>query len=119
MKKLVIATTFTLFFSGCVKLEINPGSIVNDTIEAGKDLYQTVKRKNNGEEERVYNHSIPSSNAQLDNQKILQCHNQIKSRINSSGLKVTEILSESSKVTTDDQFRSVHCSLSVTVKRIS
>lgn len=105
--------------SGCVKLELNPGNLINDTIEASKELYKTVKRKSNGEEERIYNHSIPATNSQYDNQKIIQCHNQIKSRISASKLEITEVFSESSKVTTDGELRSVNCAFEVTVKSVS
>lgn len=119
LKQLTTIIILTLFVTGCVKLELNPGNIISDTIEASKSLYKTVKRKNNGEEERIYSHSIPSSESQLDSQKIIQCHNQIKSRISASNLKITEILSESSKVATDGQLRSVHCSIEVTIKDIS
>ena len=118
MKNVTIIVALTVLVSGCVKLELNPGNIINDTIEASKNLYKTVKRNSNGEEERIYNHSIPSKDSQHDAKNILRCNDQIKSIITSSGLKITEILSESSKVTSDKQSRSVHCSIITTVKSI-
>jgi len=45
--------------SGCVRVQIKPKEIVSDTVSAGKSLYQTIKHKRDGTEERLYSHSVP------------------------------------------------------------
>lgn len=119
LKKLLIIALCSVASTSCVKLELNPGNLINDTIEASKDLYKTVKRNNNGEEERIYNHSIPSHNSDSDVNQILQCHEQIKSQITASKFVITEVISESSKIEQTKNQRAVNCSLSAIVKPLA
>lgn len=119
LKKLLIIALCSVASTSCVKLELNPGNLINDTIEASKDLYKTVKRNSNGEEERIYNHSIPSHNSDSDVNQILQCHEQIKSQITASKFVITEVISESSKIEQTKNQRAVNCSLSAIVKPLA
>jgi len=116
MLKIFIALTLVMgLTSGCVKLEL--GNLVSDTVNASKELYQTIKRKSNGEEERKYTHSLPSSYENSDLENIKKCNKQIKDQIANSDFKITEVLSESSEINLTKDKRSIQCTLIVVVKK--
>ena len=116
MKNIVTISFITAFFvSGCVQIEI--GNAVSDTVDASKELYQTIKRKRNGEEERKYSHSIPSPDESHDLENIAKCKEQIKQIIDDSGFKLREVLSESSEISFVNESRSIQCSLIVVVRK--
>jgi|GEM_PF-6406767 len=101
--------------SACVKFEIKPGSVVEDTVEAGKDLYHTLKRKRSGEEERVYTHSLPSLSEEDDTANIGKCKAQLKANIEQSSEKLSKVLSESSGLEGSGESRKMTCEMKVLV----
>ena len=48
-----------LLAGGCVQVEVNPREIVTDTIDAGRELYRSVRRRVDGVEERRFTHRVP------------------------------------------------------------
>lgn len=116
MKNLILTTLIaTVFFSGCVKLEI--GHVVSDTVSESKKLYQTIKRKASGEEERKYSHSIPSYDENNDVENVGKCKDYIRQIIDDSGWKIIEVSSESSDITFVNDTRSIQCTMIVVVKK--
>lgn len=104
-----------LLLSSCLKLQINPGDVVGDSVDAGKELYQTIKRKRNGEEERQYTNFVDSTSTDADTQSIVGCHQQIKDIIEASSLTLVEVLKESSQVTMIEGARKIQCDMLVLV----
>lgn len=113
----VIALSFLIH--GCVKFEIKPGDVVSDTVDAGKDLYTTIKRKRDGEEERSYSHSVASETQEGDTAKIASCKKQILSDIKVSSLVLEKILSEATEIDSSSGRRKVICKMVVVVKKSS
>lgn len=115
MKKTLLSLLIVMSVSACVKLEIKPGSVVADTVDAGKNLYTSVKRNRNGEDQREYSHSLASKNPENDTANIQLCKNQIMENIAASSVSLKKILSESSGVEGTDGTRKVHCKMMVLV----
>ena len=118
MLKLLLTPTTVLAISlslaSCVKFEIKPGGVIGDTVDAGKEAYQTIKRKHGGEEERVYSHAV-SKNANLSNAvNVAYCKQEIFEIIAASNMAVIETLSESSAIDGDKNL--VECTVNVVVK---
>lgn len=109
----IVLCSFML--SGCVKLQLNPGDVVGDSVDAGKELYQTIKRKRNGEEERQYTFFVESATESEDTENILTCKQKIKENIEASPLTLSAVLSESGEVVTIDEVRKVRCEMVVLV----
>ena len=105
-----------LVLSGCLKLEVKPDHVVADAVDAGKELYTTIKRKNDGKEERLYSHTIPSSRKSEDAQNVQACKKQVLSDIKASVAKVSKVISESSEVIEGGGYRRVKCSVLALVK---
>ena len=95
--------------AACVKFEINPGNVVSDTVDAGKQLYQTVKRKRNGEEEREYTHIVAAKDESADTENTSRCKKQLEQDIQASSSKLSKVLSESSEVIEVDGQRKIRC----------
>lgn len=117
MTRLITITSILVLVSGCVKFEINPGNLVSDTVGASKELYQTIKRKSNGEEERKYTHSVPSSDENSDLQTIAKCNQQVRQIIINSGFEINDVLSESSEIKLANDTRSIQCTVMAVVKK--
>lgn len=91
--------------------------VVSDTVDASKELYQTIKRKSSGEEEREYSHSITSDRSNDESFLIKNCRLQIEQIISDSGYQVREVLSESSEVSKVADNQTVKCKLLVVVSK--
>ena len=117
---LVKTTTLTacltiMFLSGCVSFEL--GNVVSDSVEAGKTIYQTIRRKANGEEEREYSHTKAAPLASNEINQIKQCKQQIELIIIDSGYHVEQVISESSETSVNPQQQLVKCTLLVVVSK--
>ncbi len=99
---------------GCVKLEIKPGDVVADTVDAGKDLYRTIQRKRSGEEERRYTHTVESLAVGGDTVNIRRCMTQIQENIATTG-QISSVVSESSEVLNTEGVRKIQCEMVVLV----
>lgn len=110
----ILLVSITL--ASCVKLQINPGNVVGDTVDAGKEVYTTIKRKRNGEEERIYSHSVSFVESKTSASNVASCKEEITSIISESGYTLKSILSESSKVTESETGKAVECEIRAVVK---
>ena len=115
MKSIVLLTLIFLS-SSCVKLEVNPGNVVSDTVDAGKDLYKTIKLKSNGEEEREYSYSTLSMIESEDSEKVELCFSHIKSMVANESKRKPKYENYNSSVEVDGDKRSIKCSLTAVVK---
>jgi len=65
-----ITTLFTVLLTvllvGCVQFKVKADDVVEDTVDATKDLYSSVKRRRDGKEARTYNHQSPIELDQTD-----------------------------------------------------
>jgi len=116
MKTIITAIYILVACSACMKLEIKPGSVVSDTIDAGKDAYHTIKRSRNGEEERIYSHTIHLNSDKSNALNIATCKDEVTEIINASSLTVSKIISESSEIIEKDSVALVICSLTALVR---
>ena len=57
--KIAICVFCAVPLASCIQIKVNPEGVVEDTVAAGKSLYQTIKRKKDGTEERLYTHTVP------------------------------------------------------------
>ncbi len=113
----LFSTLFVVsILASCVKLQINPGNVVGDTVDAGKEAYETIKRNRNGEEERLYSHSIIFVESKTPAANVAHCKKEITGIISESGYSLKSILSESSKVVESDSGTAVECELRAVVK---
>ena len=99
-----------------MRLEIKPGSVVSDTIDAGKDAYHTIKRNRNGEEERIYSHTIHFDAAKSNALNIATCKGEVIEIIDASSLRISKVMSESSEILEGESGMVVACSLTALVK---
>lgn len=102
-----------LFAVGCVKLEVK--DVVSDTVDAGKGLYTSAKRKRNGEEQKVYSYALPSESEELDIENMQKCKEQVIEMITVSGHELRKILAEESQLSLDSETRIIKCRLTVLV----
>lgn len=116
VNKVVALAFLGVLISGCVQLEVKPDHVVSDTIEAGKELYHTVKRKSNGEEERSYTHIVHAGDEAFDAENIGKCKTQIEKNVAYSSVTLSKILSESSEVVEMDGHRKIKCTIVAVVK---
>jgi hypothetical protein len=113
---LLIACLTIVFMSGCVSFELR--NVVSDTVEAGKTIYQTIRRKANGEEEREYSHTMAAPPTANEITQIKQCKQQIELIISDSGYQIEQIISQSSETSVKEQEQVVKCTLLVVVVRL-
>ncbi|WP_157954163.1 hypothetical protein [Microbulbifer sp. A4B17] len=100
-----------------MKLEVQPGNVIGDTVDAGKDAFQSIKRSRNGEEERNFSHKISYDAASSNAINITNCKKEMMEIISASELTVSQILTESSEVIEDEGNKSVQCSVKVVVTK--
>ncbi len=102
--------------ASCIKFQIDPGNVVGDTVNAGKDAYITIKRNRNGEEERNYTHSTNFVDSQTTATNVATCKEQITAIISESRYTLKSILSESSKIIESSNGKIVECEIRAVVK---
>ncbi|WP_390591500.1 hypothetical protein [Simiduia litorea] len=115
MKKCIILLS-GLILSACVKLEIKPEHVVSDSVEAGKDLYQLIKHKKDGTEERKYSHSMMLEPGQSEQQAGQTCLHYVEAMATAASKKRISIKQQETKTLKTEQGLSLSCSLHATIK---
>lgn len=98
--------------SGCVQLKFKPERVITDSVDAGKDVYETVKRNRAGLSERVFTHTLPLA-AREDGQKAAaECFSFVRAAAASAAAdKELQVLSESSELIETPAGLALRCSL--------
>ena len=117
MKNVSLLILISTLTASCVKLEVNPGDVIGSTVDAGKEAYRNIKMSRNGEERRIFNHSIPYDPSIENALNIANCRKEIIEIIESSGYIVSETVTESSKIVEEGIETSVSCSVDVIVRK--
>ncbi|MDN3640789.1 hypothetical protein QWY82_18465 [Simiduia curdlanivorans] len=115
MKKTTLFVS-SLILSACVKLEIKPEHVVSDSVEAGKDLYQLIKHKKDGTEERKYSHTLMLEENQSEQQAGQACLSYVEALATSASKKKISIKQQETKTLKTEQGLSLSCSLHATIK---
>lgn len=101
--------------AGCVKIQLKPEKLVNDTVSAGKSLYETIKRKKDGTEERVYTHTVQLK-SDVDQQELaMQCLTHLKAIAESSTENDMKVLEEGTEVLNMHSGEQMKCTLRAVV----
>lgn len=116
MSRTVTLAVMVVLMSGCVKLEVKPGHVVSDSVNAGKDLYKTIKMKSGGEEERRYSYQVISESEQQDGEAINQCFSKLSSLASEASKKKPEIYDKQSEVKLVGAQREIRCSATALIK---
>jgi len=96
IKIIVLCTLLPLV--GCVKVQLKPQKLVNDTVTACKSLYETIKRKKDGTEERLYSHTVELK-PDADQQEIAtRCLTHLEAVAQSSTDNDVKILEQATEV---------------------
>ncbi|WHI45606.1 hypothetical protein [Microbulbifer sp. VAAF005] len=117
MKKFLSIIALAIATTSCMKLEVQPGNVIGDTVDAGKDAFQSIKRSRNGEEERDFSHKISYDPAISNAVNITNCKKEMMEVISASELSVSQILTESSEVIGEEGSKSVQCTAKVVVTK--
>ncbi|WP_444934159.1 hypothetical protein [Microbulbifer sp. JTAC008] len=117
MKNLLSIITLALATTSCMKLEVQPGNVIGDTVDAGKEAFQSIKRSRNGEEERDFSHKISYDPTASNAINITNCKKEMMEVISASELTVSQILTESSEVIGEEDSKSVQCAAKVVVTK--
>jgi hypothetical protein len=113
----ILALIFvSLSLSACVSVEVQPKHLVSETVDAGKDLYRTVRAKSTGMEERSYSYTVPSDSSQMDTEAVEECFSNLTHLANSTSKKEASIYDQQSEVITVEGRRSVRCSVTALIK---
>ena len=115
MKNTILILSMATLASACVKLEVNPESVISDTIQASKDIYQSAKHNINGEQTRVFTHTMPYDASQDTASNTSACKTALIESIKSSH-KLIKVHAESSEITDKHQKKSVICSIDAIIK---
>jgi len=86
----------------CVSIEVKPKHLVSETVDAGKDLYRTVRAKSGGLEERQYSYVVSSESSQKDGKAVEECFSKLTQLANSTSKKEASIYDQQSEVATID-----------------
>lgn len=114
--KVVVCVSLTVIFQGCVKIQIKPQDIVSDTVAASKDLYETIARKRDGKEERLYTHTVDIASAGSQDAASEQCSAFLKKAAAASSEKPISILEESTEILETENASKLKCSLRAIVE---
>lgn len=97
---------------GCIQLSIKPEKVVSDSVNAGKGVYQSIKRSRAGLSERMFTHTLLIP-AQGDvNAAVSDCLTLVREAANSAAQgKELQVLSESSELIDTDNGMATRCSL--------
>lgn len=101
--------------TGCVKIQLKPEKLASDTVSAGKSLYETIKRRKDGTEERIYSHTVVLD-AEIDLRELsTQCLTHLKSIAQSATDNDMKVLEESTEVLNLDSGERLKCTLRAVV----
>ena len=101
--KILCCMGLTISVMSCVRVQIQPEEIVSDTVAAGKSLYQTVKQRRDGTEERLYTHSLPLTEDDELVDVAKECQDFLKATAENASDNEMEILEENTEVVTGDE----------------
>ncbi|WP_413663301.1 hypothetical protein [Microbulbifer sp. CNSA002] len=117
MNKFLTIIAIALATTSCMTLEVQPGNVIGDTVDAGKEAFQSIKRSRNGEEERDFSHKINYDPTTSNAINITNCKKEMMEVISASELTVSKILTESSEVVGEEASKSVQCTAKVVVTK--
>jgi len=113
MVKILIRITLfvgsVILLTSCLKLQVDPKGIVDETVSAGKSLYETIKRKKDGTEERLYSHTIellPEANEQQIGK---QCLEYLTESINTNSDKDPQVLETGTELMNAESGNKMKC----------
>lgn len=98
MNKIFTIIALAVATTSCMKLEVKPDGIIGDTVDAGKEAYQSIKRSRNGEEERNFSHKISYDSAISNAVNITNCKKEMMEVISASELTVSKLLTSPRKL---------------------
>ena len=104
-----------LLGTGCIRLEFKPGDLITDTVDAGKGLYTTIKRKRNGQEARLYEHTLPVAAGQSDAETASACFDYLQEVITLTTDGRAEFEGQSTEIVELDPGRGLRCTITAVV----
>lgn len=111
-KQIIFIIALSLFvLSGCVKIQFKPQELVSDTVSATKDLYETVKRKRDGTEERLYTHTVAISSDVSAEQATTECFAFINSALSEDDTKNPKLLEQGTEILDTESGQKLKCSI--------
>ncbi|WP_444924196.1 hypothetical protein ACJJH9_02605 [Microbulbifer sp. DLAB2-AF] len=116
MNKFLALIAIALATTSCMKLEVKPGRVIGDTVDAGKEAYQSIQRNRRGEEERGFSHKTSYDPAISNAANIAGCKQELMEVVSVSDLAVSQVISESSEVLVQDGDKTIHCSMQAVVR---
>ncbi len=111
-KGLLLACSMVLV-TGCIKIQVKPKDVVSDTVSAGKDLYTTIKRKNNGTEERVYTHTLSFDADSTEQELGTACMDHLTATVENASEKDAQILEAGTEVIRLEDGNKMKCTMRV------
>ncbi|GAB2887080.1 hypothetical protein ACCI51_01070 [Microbulbifer echini] len=116
MPKIFTIIAFALVTTSCMQLEVKPGRVIGDTVDAGKDAYQSIQRNRRGEEERSYSHKTSYDSTISNAANIAGCKQELMAVVSVSDLMVSQVISESSEVLLQDGDKTIYCAMQALVR---
>ncbi|USD20864.1 hypothetical protein [Microbulbifer variabilis] len=116
MNKLFALIAITLATASCMQLEVKPGRVIGDTVDAGKEAYQSIQRSRRGEEERGFSHKTSYDSAISNAANIAGCKEELMEVVSVSDLVVSQVISESSEVLVKDGDKTIYCAMRAVVR---
>lgn len=113
--KFICTVSLLVPLVSCVQVQIKPKEIVTDTVSAGKSLYQTIKHRRDGTEERLYAHSLPLSEGDDMVAVAKECQDFLKVTAENASEQEMEVLEESTEVAVGEVGSKLICRLRAVV----
>ncbi|MFA0811667.1 hypothetical protein [Microbulbifer epialgicus] len=116
MKKLFVPMAIALAAASCMKLEVKPGRVIGDIVDADKEAYQSIQRSRRGEEERNFSHKTSYDPAISNAANIAGCKEELAEVAKLSNLVVSQVISEYSEFLVKDCNKTIYCSMQAVVR---
>jgi len=108
----LLVALLTVLSVGCVQFKVKADDVVEDTVDATKDLYSSVKRRRDGKEARTYNHRSPITVDQTDGEAAVACLDTLKTIIEGSVEVQYEVVAQKTAVVNEDTAeRAIDCEM--------
>lgn len=107
-KSLLVVLVFIL--SGCGNIQILPDGAVENTIRAGKEIYDESKIKSSGGEKRSFSSMVKMSDFETQKDAEISCLNGLKERSVSIS-KNMQLISESTSIVDEKSSAAIKCEL--------
>lgn len=111
--QLACVTSAVLLLCGCVKTQILPDGMVEDTISTTKDMIDDVRMKRSGAEKRTFRHEVPLLIDQDEAETIQACINYLEARASQTSKKPIKITDEKTSRISNPTQDSILCELEV------